>query len=139
MPETSNYINSIISIILFHSVITIIPIKTVLFHYFYHVYISLIYFNLYYVNYFILKLSYQLYSLKPIISVLNHLFLFQYIICIISFEIYWSIFFHDSKLYQLFRLFHSNCSNCYNKHNWCISTTTQHSMMQCAFNPIGFN
>ncbi len=46
--------------------------------------ISLIYFKVYYINYNISNLLYRLYLLKPIISVLNHLFYFKllYVLCL---------------------------------------------------------
>ncbi len=55
---------------------------------------------------------------------------------------YYINYYHYIILYQLYQLMHSNWNNWYNPHNWyntmnMLPTTT--SILQCAFNPIGFH
>jgi hypothetical protein len=65
---------------------------------------SIISFDMYYINYLFLFLLCQLQLLKHIMTLLNHLFLFKYIICIMSFDVHNVNYFYDNKLFQSFSI-----------------------------------
>ncbi len=80
--------------------------------------IWLIYCEVYYINYFILKLLYQYYVWKPIISILNHLFylkLFYILYLSISIK---PIIYMIINYINYFWLFHSNYNNWYIRQYW---------------------
>ncbi len=97
-----SYFNTIILIFL-ALIISIISIKTQL----WHLFLIKCIMSLFLLTCIIL-ISFcfycQLLLLKHIMTLLKHLFLFNYIICIMSFDVYYVNYLYDNKLFQLFSI-----------------------------------
>jgi hypothetical protein len=110
-----NYFNTIISIFFLVSIISIISIKTLLWHFFLiKCIVSLISFDVYYINFFFLFLLCQLLLLKHIMTLLKQFFYsgIFYALCLSMYIM--SIIFMTNNYFNCFQLFHTSWNNWYN-------------------------